>query len=145
MTGQCEFCDIARGDAAAEVICDGNEWVAFFPINPATPGHTLVIPRIHASNLWELDASTAARLMTAVVRVGRAIDRALSPDGMNLITSAGRTAEQTVFHVHLHVVPRWENDGFGQIWPTQHRYQDAGLGDVAQLIRESCVGAEGAD
>jgi histidine triad (HIT) family protein len=140
----CEFCAIARGeDRSVEVVCEGGGWLAFFPLNPATPGHTLVIPRTHLSDLWEVDPPLDAELMTAVIRVGRSIDAALSPEGMNLITSAGKAAEQTVFHLHFHIVPRWHRDGFGRIWPTEHRYEDADLNDVADRIREACSEREG--
>ena len=53
MTGECDFCAIARGDAPAEVVCEGSSWVAFFPLDPATPGHTLIIPRVHVEDLWD--------------------------------------------------------------------------------------------
>jgi histidine triad (HIT) family protein len=136
---ECEFCAIARGDdRSAEVVCEGKSWVAFFPLNPATPGHTLVIPRRHLADLWRADATLAAELMAAVIKVGHAIDAALAPEGMNLITSAGETAEQSVFHLHLHVVPRWRRDGFDRIWPPDNRYEDADLGDVATRIRREC-------
>jgi histidine triad (HIT) family protein len=79
--------------------------------------------------------------MAAVIQVGRAIDRALKPDGMNLITSAGETAEQTVFHLHLHIVPRWKRDGFGRIWPAEGKFEDADLENVADRIREACANA----
>jgi len=132
----CPFCAIARGlDRSVEVVSEGDTWVAFFPHEPATPGHTLVIPRTHVVDLWQLEPNLATDLMEAVVGVGRAIDTALSPEGMNLITSAGKTAEQTVFHLHLHIVPRWERDGFGRIWPTEGRFQDTDLEDFADRIR----------
>lgn len=135
----CAFCAIARGeDSEAEVVCEDEYWLAFFPLNPATPGHTLVIPRTHVADLWQVSAPLSAALASAVIRVGRAIDRALNPEGMNLITSAGATAEQTVFHLHLHVVPRWHADGFGAIWPRDHRYENADLTDVAGRIRLAC-------
>jgi histidine triad (HIT) family protein len=73
--------------------------------------------------------------MLGVLGIGRAIREALSPDGMNLITSDGSAAEQTVFHLHLHVVPRWHQDGFGQIWPTGERYDEEALDGVADRIR----------
>jgi histidine triad (HIT) family protein len=80
----------------------------------------------------------SAELTTAVIRVGRAIGSALKPEGMNLISSSGKVAEQTVFHLHLHVVPRWSDDGFGQIWPPE-RHMDAHLKeDVAQRVRQAC-------
>jgi len=138
-TESCEFCAIARGeDHSVEVVCEGESWIAFFPLNPATPGHTLVIPRTHVADLWKVDPPLGAELMAAVIRVGRAIDAALSPEGMNLITSAGETAEQTVFHLHLHLVPRWHRDGFGRIWPVEGKYEDTDLEDVASRIREAC-------
>jgi len=117
----CDFCAIAQElDPTARVVAESAHWIAFLPRKPATPGHTLIIPRQHVADLWSVDESTGAELMRAVIRVGRAIVQALGPEGMNLITSSGRAAEQTVFHLHLHVVPRWSNDGFGRIWPPQH-------------------------
>ena len=94
----CDFCAIARGDdRSVELVCEDTNWVAFFPLDPATPGHTLVIPRLHVEHLWRADPALASELMQAVVRVGRAIEFALQPEGMNLITSAGSAAEQTIF------------------------------------------------
>jgi histidine triad (HIT) family protein len=138
----CAFCEIARGnDRSVAIVCESKDWVAFFPHEPATPGHTLVIPRTHVTDLWVADPSLGAELMRAVIRVGRAINAAISPEGMNLITSAGTTAEQTVFHLHLHVVPRWKRDDFGPIWPLEGRFTDAELGDYAERIRDACGSA----
>lgn len=136
----CAFCAIARGDdQSVEVVCEAENWIAFFPLDPATPGHTLVIPRRHIADLWEAEPAFAAELMTAAIRVGRAINASLKPDGMNLITSAGSVAEQTVFHLHLHVVPRWRRDGFGDIWPPARKYTDSQLENVAERIRGACA------
>jgi histidine triad (HIT) family protein len=140
----CEFCAIARGDnRSVEVVCEGEDWVAFFPLDPATPGHTLVIPRKHIPDLWKAEPALAAELVAAVIRVGRAINASLKPDGMNLITSAGSVAEQTVFHLHLHVVPRWRRDGFGDIWPPTRKYADSHLDNVADRIRTACASGIG--
>jgi len=136
----CAFCAIAQGkekDLSTEIVAEEATWLAFFPLNPATPGHTLIIPRAHVSDLWEVEAPLSAELMTAVIEVGRAIDSALAPEGMNMITSAGETAEQTVFHLHLHLVPRWKRDGFGKIWPAEGRFEDADLADAAERIRRA--------
>jgi len=130
---------IARGqDAAAEILCESDDWVAFFPLRPATPGHTLVIPRVHVADLWDAPPALASELMTGVVRLGRAIQSALAPEGMNLISSSGAIAEQTVYHLHLHVVPRWRNDGFGHIWPPKHESPATDLREIAQRIRAAC-------
>jgi histidine triad (HIT) family protein len=136
----CDFCAIVRGEnSSVEVVCEDKSWIAFFPLDPATPGHTLVIPRKHVADLWKVGPSLGSELMAAVVRVGRAIDLSLKPEGMNLITSAGKVAEQTVFHVHLHIVPRWHRDGFGRIWPVEGKFEDADLQNVADRIREACA------
>ena len=134
----CPFCAIAQGkDSSVELVREDRNWVAFFPPEPATPGHTLIIPRIHVVDLWQADAELGADLMAAVILVGRAIQESLTPDGMNLISSAGKTAEQTVFHLHLHVVPRWKRDGFGPIWPPEGKFEDEELAGLAIRVRQA--------
>ena len=136
----CDFCLIARGeDPSAEIVCEGESWVAFFPLHPATIGHTLVIPRSHVADLWKVEPPLGEHLMTAAIYVGRAIQATLAPEGMNLITSSGEIAEQTVFHLHLHLVPRWPGDGFGDIWPPAGLDDDPALKDAAERIRETCI------
>jgi histidine triad (HIT) family protein len=135
----CDFCRIARDDdASVAVVCEAESWVAFFPPEPATPGHTLIIPRAHVPDIWALDPPLGADLMAAVVRVGRAVQHAVTPEGMNLISSSGEAAEQTVFHLHLHVVPRWHNDGFGRIWPPEKPMDEAAREGLADLVRAAC-------
>jgi histidine triad (HIT) family protein len=133
----CDFCAIAKGEASeTEVVWEADDWLAFFPLDPATPGHTLVIPRGHVTDLWEVEPPLDGSLMRASIQVGRAIQSALRPDGMNLITSSGRIAEQSVFHLHLHLVPRWADDGFGPIWPVQGgKYENADLEVTAEMIQ----------
>lgn len=138
----CDFCAIARGeDKTVEVVCEGDSWIAFFPPQPATPGHTLVIPRLHAPDLWSVEPEAAADLMGAVIKVGRAIREAVVPEGLNLITSSGEAAEQTIYHAHLHLVPRWQTDGFGDIWPPKGELPGVDLDGVAERIREGCRSA----
>jgi diadenosine tetraphosphate (Ap4A) HIT family hydrolase len=135
----CPFCAIGRGESASvTVVCESSSWIAFFPDHPATPGHTLVIPRRHVADLWDVDPPLSQELMDAVIRVGRAIESSVHPDGLNLISSAGEPAEQTVFHLHLHIVPRWKADGFGRIWPAKHDYAPAAISEVAERIRAAC-------
>ena len=135
----CPFCAIVRGaDKTAELVCDGSDWLAFFPHEPATPGHTLVIPRRHVPNLWVANDELARSLMSAVLKVGRAISEVVQPDGMNLITSAGAAAEQTVYHLHLHVVPRWVRDPIDPIWPPKKRMTEQILENLAEELRSAC-------
>lgn len=135
----CPFCAIARGDdTSVEVVCTAASWVAFFPPEPATPGHTLVIPRLHVPDLWSAGESLAAELIAGVIRVGTAVRSAVRPEGMNLITSAGEAAEQTVFHLHLHVVPRWKDDRL-DIWPPKEPMQEDLKEDLAEAVRNACA------
>lgn len=136
----CAFCSIAAGrDQSVEVVCQAEEWIAFFPSEPATPGHTMVIPRRHVSDVWDLDPALGAEVMAAVVRVGRAVKTAVSPEGMNLISSSGAVAEQTVFHLHLHIVPRWSDDGIDPIWPPKQVMDHKLEAEVADRIRKACM------
>jgi histidine triad (HIT) family protein len=136
----CPFCQVILGtDEDARVVCRDAEWVAFFPTDPATPGHTLVIPYVHAPDLWSLQARVAEGLIRGAMRVGRAIGDALEPEGMNLISSSGSVAEQTVYHVHLHVVPRWKDDAIGPIWPPRFKTAEQLKDDVASRIRVACA------
>jgi len=136
----CDFCKIARGeDPFVRAVCAAENWVAFFPLNPVTLGHTLVIPRTHVPDLWRVEPTQGAELMTAVIKMGSAIESALSPEGMNLITSAGNAAEQTVLHLHLHLVPRWHQDGFGRIWSQRGQVDNARLDHAAERIRQACA------
>ena len=135
----CDFCAIAKGaNHSVPVVCEDDAWVAFFPLKPATTGHTLIIPRRHVADVWELDPALGADLMAAVVRVGRAVQAAVRPEGMNLISSKGGAAEQTVFHLHLHLLPRWKRDGFERIWPSGSDVDESELPSVADRIRSEC-------
>jgi len=98
----------------------------------------MVIPRRHVRDLWELDDAISREVMTGVMRVGRAVVEAVRPEGMNLISSSGSAAEQTVFHAHLHVVPRWSTDRIDRIWPPKERMDERLKDDVAARIREAC-------
>lgn len=118
----CPFCAIVAGDDPdAVVIGEGADWIAIFPKAPATPGHTLIIPRRHVPDFWSLEGNLAGVLAQAAILLGQAIQAAVKPEGMNLITSKGLAAEQTVRHVHLHVLPRWEDDAVDAIWPPASR------------------------
>jgi histidine triad (HIT) family protein len=133
----CEFCKIVDGVAQANVVFESESVLAFLPLKPASAGHMLVIPKRHVSDLWQLDMPIDVPLLDVVVLLGRAAKVALSPDGMNLISSAGEAASQTVFHLHMHVVPRWENDSIGSIWPPGQPWTGAMLEGTAELIRDA--------
>ena len=117
----CIFCAIAEGRAPAEVVFEDGETLAFMDINPANPGHTLVIPKRHVRDIYELDGETAAVVMKTTVKVARAVRMALQPDGMNLVQSNERAGGQEIFHFHIHVIPRWYDDGLRLARPPEVR------------------------
>lgn len=136
----CPFCRIVGGEEPAEVLCETEDWLAFFPDTPATPGHTLVIPKTHLPDFLALGPELGASLMEGIVRVSRAIREALLPDGMNLISSSGEAADQSVNHLHFHVVPRKVGDRIGRIWPPDKPMGEEMKEGLADLIRATCSG-----
>ncbi|GAB2873831.1 HIT family protein [Streptomyces deserti] len=135
-SADCAFCEIVAGPGWARVVFEDEHTVAFFPLAPATRGHTLVVPRAHSSDLWAMDDAAVQRLTRAVLTVGRALRAVLEPDGINIINSAGAAASQTVLHTHVHLVPRWPGDPMGRIWPPREAaFEDeAALDEMARRI-----------
>lgn len=107
----CVFCAIVTGEGSAHTIHEDAETLAFMDINPATDGHCLVIPKVHASDVWSLGEEEGAAVWRSVRRVAHAVRDGLQPDGLNILQSNGRAALQTVFHYHVHLIPRYLDDG----------------------------------
>jgi histidine triad (HIT) family protein len=138
MADGCVFCAIVAGTAPAERVYEDAWVVAIMDIHPAVTGHVLVIPKRHSPDLWDIEPEDAERAMAASVKVAGMIRRALAPDGINLVHASGRAAWQTVFHFHLHLVPRHEHDGLVPPWSLgQPRAEDARLREVAGKIRSA--------
>lgn len=106
----CIFCAIVEGRSPSETVYEDESCIAFMDINPALDGHTLVIPRAHTPDLWEIGEEDARNVMAAAVRVAANIRKALEPDGINIMHATGVVAFQSVFHFHLHLIPRWSGD-----------------------------------
>ena len=109
----CIFCRIGRGQAEASVVYDDALVTAFLDVHPVSTGHVLVVPKVHASGLAVLDPESGARMFAVGRRLALALRRAGGADGVNLHLADGKAAGQTVFHTHLHVIPRTVGDGFG--------------------------------
>jgi histidine triad (HIT) family protein len=106
----CIFCKIAAGEAPAEIVQEDEHTLAFMDLNPWTRGHALVIPRRHSRNLYEIESEDLDRTMEGAQRLALRARDALGCDGVNLINSCEPAAWQTVFHFHVHVIPRYEDD-----------------------------------
>jgi histidine triad (HIT) family protein len=134
MPDDCIFCAIANGDGPAEIVQEDGDTVAFMDINPWTRGHALVIPRNHSRNLYEIEDQDLAATTAAAARLARTMRDKLGCDGINVINSCEPAAWQTVFHFHLHVIPRYDDDPL-QL-PTRPREADKGeLAELGELLR----------
>jgi histidine triad (HIT) family protein len=112
----CIFCKIVAGELPAQIIDEDERTIAFMDINPGTRGHVLVIPREHSKNLLEIGDEDLRAAASMAQRVAKRVNERLGADGINLINSCGSAAWQTVFHFHIHVIPRYADDPLKLPW-----------------------------
>lgn len=145
-SADCIFCRIVAGTAPASTVRSDEVCVAFMDIQPVNPGHMLVVPRQHRAYLAELDARSAGHLFTVACELANALRHSGLPcEGVNLHLADGEAAGQEVFHVHLHVIPRFRGDGFGfkfgpdyGHWPAREE-----LDGLASLISSTLMEGSG--
>ena len=130
----CIFCKIIAGELPAQIVDENERTVAFMDINPATRGHLLVISREHARDLLEIDSEDLAATVQSAQRMAARVSERLGPAGVNLINSCGAAAWQTVFHFHVHVIPRYEDDPLRLPW-TPAPGDSAEIEATAQALR----------
>ena len=133
----CLFCQIAQGARPAHTVFEEERTVAFLDIFPCTPGHTLVIPREHHSTLAEMPAEDAGRLFHVAAVVAAKVQAAMGAAGFNLGVNNGKAAGQEVFHVHIHIIPRYPNDGGGSMKSVARMRAKEDLEQIATKIRHT--------
>lgn len=129
----CLFCKIVAGELPSQIVDEDERTIAFMDINPATRGHALVVPRNHAKDLLEIEPDDLAATIGTAQRLALRIHDRLQPDGINLINSCGAAAWQTVFHFHVHVIPRYEDDPLQLPWRPAPGDNDQIAATAAQL------------
>ena len=134
MADDCIFCKIVAGDLPAQVVYQDDHTVSFMDINPWTRGHALVIPRNHSRNLLDIDEDDLAHVMAAAKRLAVHMRDRLGCDGVNVLNSSEPAAWQTVFHFHVHVIPRYDDDPLRLPGAPQQVDQDE-LRAVAEELR----------
>jgi histidine triad (HIT) family protein len=112
----CIFCKIIAGELPSQIVDQDEHTIAFMDISPATRGHALVIPRRHSRDLLEIGSEDLTATISASQRLARRARERLGADGINLLNSCGRAAWQTVFHFHIHVIPRYDDDPLRLPW-----------------------------
>ncbi len=109
MTEDCEFCKIVRRESPASIICEGKTVLAFLDFKPFTEGHTLVITKKHYETIYEVPVKELTSLFSTVKKTAHAVKRALHADGISIQQNNGKAANQHIFHIHVHVIPRHES------------------------------------
>ncbi len=132
----CVFCRIVAKEIPAAVVYEDEHTLAFMDAGQVNPGHVLVAAKGHAENIYDLTDSQAAALLRAAARVARAIRDAYQPQGLSVYQANGKAAWQSVFHYHMHLVPRHENDGMALTWPAKNPPREK-LVEYAAAIRKS--------
>jgi histidine triad (HIT) family protein len=120
----CVFCKIRDGQIPSMKVFEDDRTLVFMDINPLSPGHCLVIPKAHAATLFEAEVEDLHAVIATAQQVARAIREALAPDGLNMLQANGAAAFQSVLHFHLHLIPRWANDGKGFDWKMVPGHRD---------------------
>jgi len=131
----CVFCKIVAGQIPSTRVFEDEHTLAFMDLGQVNPGHVLVAVRKHAANLFELDDVQAAAVARASTRVARAIRDAFGPAGLSVYQANGKVAGQTVFHYHVHLLPRHAADGMELTWPVQNPPRET-LEGYAEKIRK---------
>ena len=130
----CVFCRIAAKEIPASVVHEDEHTLAFMDLGQVNPGHVLVAAKAHAENIYGLDDGQAGAVFRSVARVARAIRIAFSPQGLSVYQANGKAAGQTIFHFHVHLVPRYENDGMNLAWPVKNPPREKLEGYAAQIM-----------
>ncbi len=129
MQKDCIFCKIANGEIPSKTIYEDEEFRAILDLGPASRGHALVLPKKHFADLFEMDDATASKVFVVAKRVAARMNKALGCTGFNLLQNNGEVAGQSVFHFHMHLIPRYQGDSVGlPAWkpgaPTQEELEE---------------------
>ena len=129
----CTFCKIANGEIPSTTLYEDEDFRVILDLGPATRGHALLLPKNHFANLFELDDETAQKAILVAKKMAGKMKDALGADGFNLVQNNGEAAGQTVFHFHMHLIPRYENDNAGILWePGETTPED--MAEVKRLV-----------
>ena len=132
----CIFCKIANGEIPSKTLYEDEEFRVILDLAPATKGHALILPKSHYKNLYELPDETAAKVMKLAKKMATTMTEKLGCDGFNIVQNNNEVAGQTVFHFHMHLIPRYENDNQRISWNPTEMTQDE-LEAVKNQITES--------
>ena len=125
----CIFCKIVKGDIPSSVVYEDDSFKAIMDISPASKGHVIIIAKEHAANIFELSDDMACKVFLVAKKIAKAVEMELGCDGVNILQNNGEVAGQTVFHFHMHVIPRYKDDSINIKWPQQ----ETNISDISEL------------
>lgn len=131
----CIFCKIANGEIPSTTLYEDEDFRVILDLGPATRGHALLLPKEHYKNLFELDDEIASKVLGIAKKVGAKMAKALHADGFNLVQNNGEPAGQTVFHFHMHLIPRYKDDHAGILWEPGKTTQEE-MEEIKKLVNE---------
>lgn len=132
----CIFCKIVRGEIDAAKVYEDDDTLSFLDVNPLTKGHCLVIPKKHFENIFDIDKEILQKIISSAKNISEKLKKSLDAPGVNLVNASGKDAEQSVFHFHLHVVPRYENDELHMNDWWQTKAKNKNLEELKKLAEE---------
>lgn len=131
----CIFCKIANGEIPSTTLYEDEDFRVILDLGPATRGHALLLPKEHYKNLFELDDEIASKVLGIAKKVGAKMAKALHADGFNLVQNNGEPAGQTVFHFHMHLIPRYKDDHAGILWESGKTTPEE-MEEIKKLVNE---------
>ncbi len=126
----CIFCRIANGEIPSATLYEDEDFRVILDLGPASKGHALILPKTHAANLYELSDELAGKAMILAKKMAGKMTEALKCDGFNIVQNNGEAAGQTVFHFHMHLIPRYQGDGVGLTWTP---------GELTEEVRDELI------
>lgn len=121
----CIFCKIAEGEIPSHTVYEDDDFKAILDISPANPGHTVIIPKRHVENIFELEnTDLCEKIFPVVAKLSNNLKESFNPDGLNVLQNNGTAAGQTVFHFHIHLIPRYNNDSVQIKWTPKELTQE---------------------
>ncbi|RGY97351.1 HIT family protein [Clostridium sp. AM58-1XD] len=130
----CIFCKIANGEIPSKAVYEDDDFKVILDMSPASKGHALILPKNHFKDVCELDEQTASKVLPLAAKIGEAMKKSLGCTGFNIVQNNGTTAGQTVFHFHVHIIPRYEDGPAIVTWAPGHS-EDQELAELAHAIQ----------
>lgn len=136
MKEDCIFCKIANGEIPSATLYEDDDFRAIFDIGPASRGHVIILPKNHAKDVFEASEEDASKIYVLAKKIAKGMKEGLKCDGVNILQNNGEYAGQTVFHLHMHVIPRYKDDKVNIMWTPKEKPSDEELENLKKMITE---------